>query len=126
YPMPMQTGIKDEMLTAIVRRGLDISEERLQMALRACCASLVYRTRMCSMRFRRDINGVAVEAISKEDKKHAWQQIVDYRLRHKLPQLRPQWLKGSRKKGPMKGRSAQPRKGVKPSRPVQASQPAAR
>ena len=105
YPLPMKNGIKDDMLTQIVRRGLDISEERLQAALRACCASLVYRTRLFTYRYRRDIDGKAVEKISKEDKQHAWKMLVDYRKRHNLPEIRPSLFSGSRKKkGPRKGR----------------------
>lgn len=104
YPLPMKSGIKDDMLTQIVRRGLDISEERLQAALRACCASLVYRTRLFTMRYRRDVDGQAVEQISSEDRKHAWQQLVEYRKRHKLPALMPSWFSGARKKGPKKAR----------------------
>lgn len=104
YPLPMKSGIKDDMLTQIVRRGLDISEERLQAALRACCASLVYRTRLFTMRYRRDVDGQAVELISADDRKHAWQQLVDYRKRHQLPALMPSWFTGARKKGPKKGR----------------------
>lgn len=104
YPLPMKNGIKDDMLTQIVRRGLDISEERLQAALRACCASLVYRTRLFTMRYRRDVNGQAVEPINVDDRKHAWQQLVDYRKRHNLPALMPSWFTGARKKGPKKGR----------------------
>ncbi|QCR38708.1 hypothetical protein C1N62_21455 (plasmid) [Nissabacter sp. SGAir0207] len=84
----MEKGIKDAMLTSIVRRGLDVSEARLQAALRACCASLVYRARVCAMRFRRDIDGKPVEAIEEEDKNHAWQKIVEYRARHQLPSCR--------------------------------------
>lgn len=104
YPLPMKSGIKDDMLTQIVRRGLNISEERLQAALRACCASLVYRTRLFTFRYRRDVDGQAVEQISQDDRKHAWQQLVDYRQRHKLPEIRPSWFTGARKKGPNKGR----------------------
>lgn len=103
YPLPMKSGIKDDMLTQIVRRGLDISEERLQAALRACCASLVYRTRLFTYRFRRDVDGKPVEQISADDRKHAWSQLVDYRKRHKLPEIKPSWFKGARKKGPQKG-----------------------
>jgi ProP effector len=105
YPLPMKSGIKDDMLAQIVRRGLDISEERLQAALRACCASLVYKTRLFTFRFRRDLNGQAVETISKEDRAHAWQGLTEYRKQHKLPAIRPSWFLGVRKKGPNKGRS---------------------
>ena len=112
YPMPMKSGIKDDMLTQIVRRGLDISEERLQSALRACCASLVYKTRLFTFRFRRDLDGQAVERISIEDRAHAWQGLSAYRKQHKLPEISPSWFKGVRKKGPNKGRPAA-RKGFK-------------
>lgn len=116
YPLPMKNGIKDDMLTQIVRRKLDISEERLQAALRACCASLVYRTRLFTFRYRRDIDGQPVELISKDDRKHAWQMLMDYRKRHKLPEIKPSWFTGFRKKGPQKGRpkSQKGYKSVKP------------
>ncbi|WP_147200807.1 ProQ/FINO family protein [Pantoea sp. CCBC3-3-1] len=112
YPLPMKSGIKDDMLKSIVRRGLDVSEERLQASLRACCASLVYRTRLFMMRYRRNIDGQPVEVISQDDRKHAWQQLVEYRKQHKLPSAYPSWFTGARKKGPNKGRS-KPQRGMK-------------
>ena len=65
----MKNGIKDDMLTQIVRRGPDISEEKLQQSLRACCCSCVYQMRIINSRARRDIDGKPVEPISLEDKK---------------------------------------------------------
>ena len=87
HPLPMKNGIKDDMLTQIVRRGLDISEEKLQQSLRACCCSQVYQMRIINSRARRDIDGKPVEPISLEDKKHAWRRIFKYRKENGLKPL---------------------------------------
>ncbi|EDW6206142.1 hypothetical protein NT934_004083 [Salmonella enterica] len=87
HPLPMKNGIKDDMLTQIVRRGLDISEEKLQQSLRACCCSQVYQMRIINSRARRDIDGKPVESISLEDKKHAWRRICKYRKENGLKPL---------------------------------------
>lgn len=87
HPLPMKNGIKDDMLTQIVRRGLDISEEKLQQSLRACCCSQVYQMRIVNARTRRDIDGKPVELISREDKKHAWNRICKYRKENGLKPL---------------------------------------
>lgn len=126
HPLPMEKGIKDAMLTSIVRRGLDVSEARLQAALRACCASLVYRARVCAMRFRRDIDGKPVEAIEEEDKNHAWQKIVEYRARHQLPQLPPVWKKSAVKKRPAKPGKRRARVVTRPGSTDRASKPTAK
>lgn len=88
YPLPMKTGIKDDMLTQIVRRGLDISEEKLQQSLRACCCSQMYQLRILNMRYRRDIDGKPVEEITKADKKHARNRINTYRKENGLKPFR--------------------------------------
>lgn len=87
HPLPMKAGIKDDMLTQIVRRGLDISEEKLQQSLRACCCSQVYQMRIINGRARHDINGKPVDKISKEDKKHARNRVNKYRKENGLKPL---------------------------------------
>ena len=87
YPLPMKAGIKDDMLTQIVRRGLDISEEKLQQSLRACCCSQMYQLRILNMRYRRDIDGKPVEEITQADKKHARKRIEKYRNENGLMPL---------------------------------------
>ncbi|CAB5550059.1 Conjugal transfer repressor [Citrobacter werkmanii] len=88
HPLPMKNGIKDDMLTQIVRRGLDISEEKLQQSLRACCCSQVYQMRIINGRARYDIDGKPVEEISKEDKKHARRRVNKYRKEYGLKPLK--------------------------------------